>query len=65
MFITYCFSDSQIQRTNAWLPAGRGKGVVQELVSWRAKLLDARWVPGSAVQYEEYSQYFIITVNGK
>ena len=65
MFKTYCFSDSQIQRTSTWLPAGRGKGVVQELVSSRDKLLEARWVQGSAVQYEEHSQYFIITVNGK
>lgn len=55
MFKTYCFSDSQIQRTNAWLPAGRWKGVVQELVSWRDELLDARWVQGSAEPYEEYS----------
>lgn len=65
MFKTYCFSDSQIQRTSAWLPVGRGKGVVQELVSSRDKLLEARWVQGSAVQYEEHSQCFILTVNGK
>ena len=63
MFKTYCFSDSQ--RTNARLPVGKGKRVVQELVSWRDKLLDARWVQGRTVQYEKKSQYFIITVNGK
>ena len=63
MFKTYCFSDSQ--RTNAWLPVGKGKRVVQGLVSWRDRLLDARWVQGRPVQYEKYSQYFIITVNGK
>lgn len=35
--------------------SGEVERVVQELVSWRDELLDARWVQGSAVQYEEYS----------
>ena len=59
-------ADSQIQRTNQWLPIGKGK-----LVEARGRGLrgTSNYVQnkhqGYIAQHRGYSQYFIITINRK
>ena len=40
-------------------------GAIQRWGSGRYKPLDVRQAQGYIAQHEEYSQYFVITVNGK
>ena len=55
-------ADSQMQRTNQFLPMGGGN---IGLGSGRYKLLGVRQTQGCTVQHREYSQYFVITMNGQ
>ena len=60
-------ADSQIQRTNQWLPVAgvegeRGNIGVRE---WEAQTIGVRQAQGCIVQHGEYGQYFVIAVNGK
>ena len=62
-------SDSQIQRTNYWLPVGRGKGEGaiegQGIKRYELFIMYKRnKIQGYLVQHREYNQYFIITLNG-
>ena len=56
-------TDSQIQRTNWWLPVGRGKMRVgdEEVQTTMYKI---NKLQGYIVQHREYSQYFTVTLNG-
>ena len=59
-------TDSQIQRTNKWLPVGRRTrgGAIQVQGLKRYELVCIKLVTQKDCTTQEYSQYFIITVNG-
>ena len=62
-------TDSQIQRINQWLPAGREKrggarkiGVADQEV--QTSVYKIKKIKGYIVQHREYHKYFVITLNG-
>ena len=75
VYLQYCVSfrctktGSQIQKTNLWLPNGRGKGrrTNQEFAINRYKLLYIKQINNNDLLYStgNYIQYLIITYNGK
>ena len=57
---------SQIQRTNQWLPIGKGKSVEARGRGLRGTHNYVRnKQQGYIIQHRGYSQYFIITINRK
>lgn len=61
-------TNSQIQKTNLWLPVGREEGTRarQEYMMKKYKLLYIKLISNKTILYNtlEYSYYFVITFNG-
>ena len=62
-------TDSQTQKTDLWLPRGRGGGggMEWEFGVSRCKLVYTEWIKNKVLLYStgNYVQYLVITYNGK
>ena len=59
-------TDSQIKRTNQWLPVVKwwGWGKIGEKIEVQTTRCKTNQIQGCNVQHREYSQYFTITLYG-
>ena len=60
-------TDAQTQRTDLWLPRGRGEGMDWEFEVSRYKLLYIGWINNKVLLYStrNYFKYILITYNEK